>query len=165
MKSVSIALTVVTVLASCAGFAAVSAARPSPDLDPEEVVQIQLQALQLNDESNRGIEVAFRFASPANKAATGPLSRFTQLFSNPAYAPMLNHTEAEYGTLVVSGNQARQVVALTSAEGTRVAYLFALTRQRTGEFEGSWMTDAVSVIGVTNRPTDEIPQPPIPEAL
>lgn len=168
MNRFSIAAIAVLLLGvSCAGtgFRSLSRAAPSPGLDPEEVVRIQLQALQLNDDSNRGIEVAFRFASPANKAATGPLSRFAGLFANPAYAPMLNHVEAEYGPLVVTEYQARQVVALTTETGSRIAYLFALSRQRAGELAGSWMTDAVSVIGATDRPPAEIPQPAIPEAL
>jgi len=44
---------------------------PTPALTPAEVVRIQLEALRNNDEQNRGIEVAFRFASPANRAKEG----------------------------------------------------------------------------------------------
>jgi hypothetical protein len=36
---------------------------PAPDLTPDEVVRIQLNALRRNDVANRGIAVAFRFAS------------------------------------------------------------------------------------------------------
>ena len=49
---------------------------PDPALSPGDVVRIQLEALRRNDEQDRGIAVAFRFASPANRTNTGPLSRF-----------------------------------------------------------------------------------------
>ena len=49
--------------------------RPSAEHAPQEVVRIQMEALRYNDEKNRGIEIAFRFASPSNKADTGPLPR------------------------------------------------------------------------------------------
>ena len=39
---------------------------PTPELSPEEVVQIQMDAFRNNDVEDRGIEIAFRFASPAN---------------------------------------------------------------------------------------------------
>ena len=54
---------------------------PSPDLSPEDVVRIQVEALQRNDEPSpdAGIEAAFRFASPSNRRATGPLGRFSEM--------------------------------------------------------------------------------------
>jgi hypothetical protein len=68
--------------------------QPSPNLSPVEVVRIQVEALEKNDvpHPNRGIEIAFRFASPENKRATGPLERFIQMVSSPAYRPLLNHS-------------------------------------------------------------------------
>ena len=49
---------------------------PDPALTPEQVVRIQLEALRNNDAGDRGIAVAFRFASPGNRQNTGPLPRF-----------------------------------------------------------------------------------------
>ncbi len=42
---------------------------PDPSLSPQDVVSIQIEALRNNDTpyENRGIEVTFNFASPANK--------------------------------------------------------------------------------------------------
>ena len=118
--------------------------QPSPDLSPEEVVRAQLGALQRNDEpfENAGVETAFRFASPANKRATGPLERFALLFDTPAYRPMIGHAAAEYGAFEVRGNAARGSAILTTPGGERVGYLFTLSKQ-TGEFGGAWMTDGV----------------------
>ena len=69
--------------------------QPDPKYTPADVVRIQLQALRANDtpSKNAGIEVAFRFASPANKSTTGPLARFIDLVSSPPYRPMLNHRD------------------------------------------------------------------------
>lgn len=51
---------------------------PSPDLSPDQVVRIQLDAMARNDEPapDSGIATAFKFASPENQAQTGPLDRF-----------------------------------------------------------------------------------------
>eukprot|EP00320_Phaeocystis_rex_P006682 CAMPEP_0119063230 /NCGR_PEP_ID=MMETSP1178-20130426/6623_1 /TAXON_ID=33656 /ORGANISM="unid sp, Strain CCMP2000" /LENGTH=251 /DNA_ID=CAMNT_0007044587 /DNA_START=84 /DNA_END=839 /DNA_ORIENTATION=+ len=58
---------------------------PSPSLTPEAVVQAQLAALQIGD-----IRRCFEFASPANRHATGPWSRFDRMVrSAPAYSPLV----------------------------------------------------------------------------
>ncbi len=93
-----------------------------------------------------GIEVAFRFASPANKEATGPLERFTVIVQAPSYSPMLDHLEAAYGPVHVDGRYAAQVVEILARDGSRHTYLFELTRQRGGPFDGCWMTDSVRLL-------------------
>ena len=62
---------------------------PSSKLTPAQVVHIQLEALRLNDARNRGIELAFRFASPDNKLQTGPLARFISMMQEGPYSLML----------------------------------------------------------------------------
>ena len=69
---------------------------PRPELSPEEVIRIQLEALRHNDEQDRGIEVAFRFASPANRASTGPLPRFIRMIEH------VDRTAGEHHLLVLS---------------------------------------------------------------
>ena len=83
---------------------------PAPVLSPEDVVRIQLEALRHNDERNRGIEVAFRFASPANRVHTGPLPRFIGMIRNGPYALMLDFRAVSYGPVESNGTQARQRV-------------------------------------------------------
>ena len=119
--------------------------KPSPNYSPGDVIRIQLQALADNDHPyrNAGIEVAFRFASPVNKIATGPLERFIQMVHNPVYRPMLNHKAAFYGELHAKSNQAAQVVILTTPNGERVGYFFTLSRQKGGPCHDCWMTDSV----------------------
>ena len=70
---------------------------PDSTFSPSEVVRVQLEALRHNDEQDRGIAVAFRFASPANRGNTGPLSRFIAMIKEGPYALMLGFREAAYG--------------------------------------------------------------------
>ncbi|MCQ3931161.1 MAG: DUF4864 domain-containing protein [Chloroflexi bacterium] len=119
--------------------------QPIPELPPQMVVKIQLEALQKNDdpEPDYGIRVAFQFASPANRAVTGPIDRFIQLVRNPIYAPMLNWVGVEYGPINVMDAEAQQIVAIMSAEGETIHYVFTLSRQKLPPYMGCWMTDNV----------------------
>ena len=121
-----------------------SALKPLPELPPEEVVRIQLEALRRNDVENRGIDVAFRFASPANRVATGPLSRFAHMIRHGPYALMLNFARAAYGDVEVIGALARIRVTLVG-EGGAMAYVFYLSRQSDAPYENCWMTDRVAI--------------------
>ena len=119
--------------------------RPRPAYPPEKVVRIQIEALGDNDRphADAGIEITFRFASPANRKVTGPLARFVEMVHNPAYRPMLNHRGARYGKLKRVGNHASQTVILKSSDDGRVGYLFQLSRQTEAPYKDCWMTDSV----------------------
>jgi hypothetical protein len=119
--------------------------QPNPNLSPEQVITIVLEALQRNDEQapDAGIATAFRFASPGNRAATGPLERFIQLVKSPAYKPLLNHKTATRGTVRIADDIARQRVTLTSANGERIVYLFTVSKQTEDPYKNCWMTDGV----------------------
>lgn len=120
---------------------------PHPKLSPREVVRIQANALEDNDRVHPdwGIEVVWRFASPANKQYTGPLERFTEMVKNPLYAPMLNHLGAEVEGAVTVGPSAQVDVTLKTRHGY-ARYRFVLRRQVSGEFAGCWMTDSVGPV-------------------
>ena len=118
---------------------------PGPEYGPAEVVRIQVQALADNDTPyrNAGIEVAFRFASPANKRFTGPLRRFIRLLYTPTYRPFLHHKVAHFGQVDIQGSEATLTVILTAANGHRVGYVFRLSKQRGAPCKACWMTDGV----------------------
>ena len=118
---------------------------PHPELTPDRVVQIQLEALCNNDADDLGFEIAFRFASPANKANTGPLPRFIEILKNGPYALMLDFVMARYDPVEIRDDVGRQSVTL-SRNGTAVTYVFYLSRQSEGPCIGCWMTDAVTFI-------------------
>ena len=118
-------------------------AYPEPELKPNDVVSLQLLAMQQNDDSDFGIEVTFRFASPSNKIQTGPLKRFISLVRNPSYLPLLNHTNATFLELTVEEDFAVQEVVITTSNGERIGYRFRLSIQKGPVYPGCWMTDSV----------------------
>ena len=115
---------------------------PSPDLTPGQVVRVQLDALRWNDGPcpDGGIAIAFRFASEANRRATGPLERFAAMLRNPLYRPMIDHAAAEFGPIRVDGDVARLQVVLFGRAGEVAAYDFTLSKDHDS---GCWLTDGV----------------------
>jgi Domain of unknown function (DUF4864) len=120
---------------------------PGPGLSPRQVVQIQLDALRHNDlpAPDAGIATTFRFASEANRQATGPLERFRRMLRNPLYAPMIDHVSAEFGPVHHEGGVARLQVVHFGGGGEVVAYDFTLSRD---EATGCWLTDGVMIAPV-----------------
>ncbi len=139
---------ILLVLAGCATgdpLAELASKSPDPSLTPEEVVRIQMNAFRNNDAEDRGIEIAFRFASPANRRLTGPLPRFARMMRTVLYEPMLVAEEVEVSAAEIRGNLARVNVSLRTADGSSHRYVFFLTKQIAGDYAGSWMTEGVSV--------------------
>ena len=91
----------------------------------------------------RGSNASFRFASPSNKTATGPLEKFAQIVKSPAYSPMLNNVSSSIVGSDVEGDKAKVAVKVFGATGRQVTYIFVLSKQSEGEFSNCWMTDAV----------------------
>ena len=67
--------------------------KPRSDIDPAEVVKIQLSGLQKNDSNfkDSGIEQTWNFAHPNNKKATGPLDNFKRMIKGDSYQMMIDH--------------------------------------------------------------------------
>ena len=59
---------------------------PRPDLAPGEVVRLQLAGLSDQKADGVGILQCYCFASPANRAVTGPLERFVFMQARPVPA-------------------------------------------------------------------------------
>lgn len=148
-RSTGVVIALVTMLClAAAGWAWVQqdpAPYPSPSLTPEQVVRIQLDALRDNDRPtpNAGITVAYRFASPGNRAFTGPLPRFARLVNSPEYRVLLNHRSAYMGRIDLEGTRAHTRVALVGGDGEAAAFRWELSQQTAGPCTGCWMTDGV----------------------
>ena len=67
--------------------------KPSSDIKPAEVIEIQLAGLQKNDFNfkDSGIEQTWNFAHPNNKKVTGPLEKFKKMIKSASYQMMINH--------------------------------------------------------------------------
>lgn len=127
---------------------AVLDARPNAERGPDEVVQIVVDALHENaaSEDDAGIATVFAFASPDNRAATGPLDRFESMIKG-SYSDMLDFRESRFGELERAQDTAMQVVWLMQPDGRETGYMFQLGRQAGGEYDGMWMTDGVYPVG------------------
>ena len=124
---------------------------PSPLLSPVQVVTNQMLAIHSNDD--KGMAQCFEFASPSNRAVTGPLARFAGMIRS-AYGIMCT---AKHGW--VGGVQADEqldeasifVVYSTCPEGFHpphtqfVAFCFYLEKQQSERagYKDCWMTSGV----------------------
>ena len=139
------------VLSGCTGLAEarrdefIKTIGPNPRLTPEEVVHIQMTAFEYNDETNGGIEIAYRFASPSNKSAVGSLRRYIRLINSMAFRPMLGPKSVMYDEAIITGNEAKVRIYLTSQTGYEIVYVFTLTNQSDESCDGCWMTDSVYI--------------------
>jgi hypothetical protein len=112
-------------------------AAPTPELAPDDVVAIVLDALAHNDTEDRGLAVVFAFASPVNRAAVGPLDRFSDLARDDAYRPLLGHVRAVRGAIRMDGERATQRVVVTTPSGDQAVYTFTLSRQSDGAYKAA----------------------------
>ncbi len=127
--------------------------QPGAGLNPERVVSLVVEAMKHNDtpEPDAGIKTAFRFASPANRAQTGPIDKFIRMVKSPRYRPFIEHVQAMYQPMTIEGDVARQQVTLI-IEPHRITYLFVLSKQHGGEYDGCRMTDAVTFVKMGVEP-------------
>ena len=67
--------------------------KPRSDIDPDQVIKIQLKGLQVNDLNyeDSGIEQTWNFAHPNNKKVTGPLPNFKKMIKGKSYEMMIDH--------------------------------------------------------------------------
>eukprot|EP00931_Biecheleriopsis_adriatica_P092259 TRINITY_DN66081_c0_g1_i1.p1 TRINITY_DN66081_c0_g1~~TRINITY_DN66081_c0_g1_i1.p1 ORF type:complete len:265 (+),score=28.04 TRINITY_DN66081_c0_g1_i1:51-845(+) len=137
----------------------VLAHRPSPNLAPADVVFIQSYALHAGR-----IDVCYAFASPGNRANTGPLARFSQLFEPPSpYACMVECSQFELKSsgmnLRMSGTDTAVLTVEFEKDGQKRLFQWLVSCQREcinsngypsdgNEFAGCWMTDSVSYRGI-----------------
>ena len=71
--------------------------KPNVNIEPNEVVKIQLSALMKNDLpiKDNGIIQTWEFAHPNNQKVTGPIERFKNMLKTESYSMLLNHTTHE----------------------------------------------------------------------
>jgi len=119
---------------------------PDPKLTPEEVVAIQLEALQHNDDPtpNAGIAQTYALAHPDNKRVTGPLPRFEMMIRSPAFRPLLGHSTHKIERVAGNGMIVRFRIVVETPNGDAVKYLWEVSRVREGPDEGAWLTTNVS---------------------
>jgi hypothetical protein len=128
---------------------------PKPDLSPKAVTKIVVEALKNNDANDTGIKTTFKFASPGNQQATGPIERFIPMVKSPAYLPMINSRSVEVREISVDEDSAAEMAVVTDSNGDKAFYIFQLSKQADGDLKDCWMTDGVMRVEPSDPPAEK----------
>ena len=121
--------------------------KPRSDIEPSEVVKIQLQGLQKNDLNYKdsGIEQTWNFAHPNNKKVTGPLDKFKRMIKGDTYQMMINHLSHTITELGTSENWAQFEVIILDKEKIYHKFNWQVEKYSTdGPLKDCWLTTMVS---------------------
>ena len=121
--------------------------KPNPSIKPEEVISIQLLALQNNSVpfNNAGITQTWEFAHPSNRQYTGPIEKFILMMYSPSYIIMLEHQFHKIITVSQEDDIAFFFIELTDKPGNKFGFQWTLQKVLTeGNYLNCWMTVGVS---------------------
>ena len=98
--------------------------KPSPLLEPNQVIAIQLSALNNNDfpYKNFGIKQTWEFAHPNNRKFTGPLVNFTKMMYSSSYVKMINHKKHRINLMNSSDLAAIFFVEIIDEDGAKFGF-------------------------------------------
>ena len=121
--------------------------KPSINIEPKEVVKIQLSALMKNDFPNidSGIIQTWEFAHPNNQKVTGPIEKFKNMLKNDSYSMLLNHSNHEVLEVYKSNKVATFEVTVLDKEKKYYKFKWQVEKYK-GEsaLNDCWLTTAVS---------------------
>ena len=121
--------------------------KPSSDINPKEVVKIQLTGLQKNDLNfkDSGIEQTWNFAHPNNKKVTGPLGNFKRMLKGNSYEMMINHLSHTITQLGSSNKWAKFEVIILDKNKIYHKFNWQVEKYtEDGELKDCWLTSMVS---------------------
>jgi hypothetical protein len=130
--------------------------QPHPALSPAEVVRIQLAGLADARGDGLGVLQCFAFASPRNRAATGPLDRFAEMVRAEPFARLARPRAVLVGEPQIEGRFAKLLVTAIGEDDQLHAFTFILFMEEEEALADCWMTEAVYPAGgmapAANRP-------------
>jgi len=121
--------------------------KPNSDINPKEVVKIQLTGLQKNDLNfkDSGIEQTWNFAHPNNKKVTGPLGNFKRMLKGNSYEMMINHLSHTITQLGSSDKWAQFEVVILDKNKIYHKFNWQVEKYtEEGELKDCWLTSMVS---------------------
>ena len=121
--------------------------KPNSNLEPFDVLMIQLNSLQNNDNHymDSGIEQTWEFAHPINKASTGPLKRFKKMIYSDSYKILIGHQNNKIIILKKSINKFVYKVYILSKDKKKYYYIWQIEKvEQEGNLKNCWMTTGVS---------------------
>jgi len=120
---------------------------PNSNIEPSEVVKIQLIGLQKNDLDymDSGIEQTWNFAHPNNKKVTGPLDNFKRMIKGDAYQMMINHLSHTITQLGIDDNWAQFEVVILDKNKIYHKFNWQVEKYTLeGVLKDCWLTTMVS---------------------
>ncbi len=118
--------------------------KPSKELDPYDVIKIQLNALQDNDDKDNGIKQTWYFAHPDNKKYTGPYDRFRIMLYGQQYKYLINHFSHKIKLISNSPNTYIYRIEILSLEKKLFFYEWHVQKGSDDDCKNCWFTSAVS---------------------
>jgi hypothetical protein len=121
--------------------------KPNRNINPKEVVKIQLTGLQKNDFNfkDSGIEQTWNFAHPNNKKVTGPLPNFKRMIKGDTYQMMLDHLSHTITELGRSDNWAQFEVIILDKNKIYHKFNWQVEKYSLdGSLKDCWLTTMVS---------------------
>ena len=121
--------------------------KPSVNIDPKQVVLIQLKALMKNDSpyKDRGIEQTWEFAHPNNQRYTGPLEKFKSMLKGASYSMLLNHKEHKVDQVYLTNEVAMYEVTIMDEDKKYYKFQWKVEKYKSsGPLKDCWLTTSVS---------------------
>ena len=121
--------------------------KPNIEIEPDQVVKIQLNGLMNNDEPNLdyGIKQTWEFAHPLNKKYTGPLARFINLLKSESYKMLINHLDSEIIEVFKSSNQYGFEITILGNDKKYYKFQWVVEKYYDeGPLKNCWLTTSVS---------------------
>ena len=121
--------------------------KPSIEIEPEQVIKIQLSALMKNDNpyKDSGIIQTWEFAHPNNQKITGPLEKFKNMIKTDSYSMLINHSNHEILEVYMSSKIATFEVTVLDDEKKYYKFKWQVEKyEREGQLKDCWLTTAVS---------------------
>ena len=121
--------------------------KPSKEIDPGQVIKIQLTALMKNDNpyKDRGIIQTWKFAHPNNQKITGPFEKFKNMIKTDSYSMLINHSNHEILEVYMSSEIATFEVTVLDNEKKYYKFKWQVEKyDREGQLKDCWLTTAVS---------------------
>ena len=121
--------------------------KPNTNLQPFDVLMIQLSSLKNNNipYKDAGIEQAWEFAHPNNKAITGPLDKFKKMIYSEGYKILISHQSAEIKILKETEGISVYKVTVLTKKKKKYYYIWQVEKVLSeGKLKNCWMTSSVS---------------------
>ena len=121
--------------------------KPSKEIDPGQVIKIQLSALMKNDlpYEDRGIIQTWEFAHPNNQKATGPIERFKNMLKTDSYSMLINHSNHEILEVYMSSKIATFEVTVLDDEKKYYKFKWQVEKYKKDDpLKDCWLTTAIS---------------------